>query len=65
VGAVATAQRARWTHRRRMALALDLLADPMFDVLLTGESRFEELPSTLSRLASAPDGALCHVITYA
>src|SRR6185437_5324565 len=31
VGAVATAQRARWSHRRRLALALDLLADPVFD----------------------------------
>jgi 2-desacetyl-2-hydroxyethyl bacteriochlorophyllide A dehydrogenase len=64
VGAVATAQRARWTHRRRMALALDLLGDPVFDVLLSGECRFEELPATLARLASAPDGALCHVVTY-
>ncbi|HEX2825784.1 MAG TPA: zinc-binding alcohol dehydrogenase [Burkholderiales bacterium] len=64
VGAVATAQRARWSHRRRMALALDLLTDPVFDVLLTGESRFEELPGALARLAGAPDGALCHVVTY-
>jgi NADPH:quinone reductase-like Zn-dependent oxidoreductase len=64
VGAVATAQRARWTHRRRMALALELLADPVFDVLLTGESPFEALPETLARLARSPDGALCHVVTY-
>ena len=64
VGAVATAQRARWSHRRRMSLALDLLADPVFDVLLTGESPFEDLPATLARLANTPDGALCHVVTY-
>jgi threonine dehydrogenase-like Zn-dependent dehydrogenase len=64
VGAVATAQRARWSHRRRLSLALDLLADPVFDVLLTGESAFEDLPATLTRLASAPDGALCQVINY-
>jgi threonine dehydrogenase-like Zn-dependent dehydrogenase len=64
VGAVATAQRARWSHRRRMSLALDLLTDPVFDVLLTGETPFEELPSTLARLADKPDGALCHVVTY-
>lgn len=64
VGSIATAQRARWSYRRRMALALELLADPAFDVLLTGASAFEELPATLSRLSSAPDGALCHVITY-
>jgi threonine dehydrogenase-like Zn-dependent dehydrogenase len=64
VGAVATAQRARWSRRRRLALALELLVDPCFDVLLTSESAFEELPSALARLASHPDGALCHVVTY-
>jgi 2-desacetyl-2-hydroxyethyl bacteriochlorophyllide A dehydrogenase len=65
VGAVATAQRARWTHRRRLALALDLLADPVFDRLITGESRFDELPAVMARLASVPAGALCHVVRYA
>ena len=64
VGAVATAQRARWTHRRRLALALDLLADPVFDRLITGESRFGELPQLMARLAGAPAGALCHVVRY-
>ncbi|HEX6843182.1 MAG TPA: zinc-binding alcohol dehydrogenase [Stellaceae bacterium] len=64
VGAVATAQRARWTHRRRLALALDLLADPVFDRFITGESRFDELPAAMARLASAPAGALCHLVRY-
>ena len=64
VGAVATAQRARWTHRRRLALALDLLADPVFDRLISGESRFDELPALMARLASAPGGALCHAVRY-
>jgi threonine dehydrogenase-like Zn-dependent dehydrogenase len=65
VGSVATAQRARWTHRRRLALALDLLADPVFDHLITGESRFDELPQLMARLANAPAGALCQVVRYA
>ncbi|HWG78606.1 MAG TPA: zinc-binding alcohol dehydrogenase [Stellaceae bacterium] len=65
VGAVATAQRARWTHRRRLALALDLLADRAFDRLITGESRFDELPALMARLARAPAGALCHLVRYA
>ncbi len=64
VGAVATPQRARWSHRRRLALALDLLADARFDALLTGMSAFEDLPATMARLANTPDGTLCHVITY-
>src|SRR3546814_13230934 len=44
VGAVATAQRGRWTHARRMAQALELLRDPALDALVDGESRFAELP---------------------
>jgi len=65
VGAIATRQRARWDTRRRMALALQLLADAEFDALLTGRSAFEALPNTLARLAASPDGTLCHVVTYA
>lgn len=64
VGSVATAQRARWTHRRRMALALRLLADPLFDALLSGRCGFDALPETMARLAREPRGALCHVVTY-
>ncbi|HEX9491162.1 MAG TPA: zinc-binding alcohol dehydrogenase, partial [Stellaceae bacterium] len=64
VGAVASAQRARWSHRRRLALALDLLADPVFDRLVTGECRFDDLPQVMARLASDPAGALCQVVRY-
>lgn len=64
VGAVATARRSRRTHRDRLVLALELLRDPLFDALLTGESRFEDLPATMARLAADPGGALCHVVTY-
>ena len=46
----------------RLALALDLLRDPAFDVLLTGESRFEELPEVMPRLADGDLPALCHTI---
>lgn len=64
VGAVATARRARRSHRLRLMLALDLLADPAFDPLLTGESAFADLPATMARLAAAPAGTLCHVVRY-
>lgn len=64
VGSIATAQRARWTHERRIALALRLLADPLFAALLTGESLFDDLPATMAQLAHDPHGALCHVVTY-
>ena len=39
VGAVAPAQRPRWTHARRLRLALSLLADPALDGLIAGRLR--------------------------
>ncbi|MYU18799.1 dehydrogenase, partial [Streptomyces sp. SID8361] len=48
----------------RMALALELLADPAFDALVTGECGFEELPEVLPRLASGEIPGLCHRVRY-
>jgi len=64
VGTVAPARAARRTTHDRLALALDLLRDPAFDVLVTGESRFDELPGVMARLAAGSLPALCHTITY-
>jgi threonine dehydrogenase-like Zn-dependent dehydrogenase len=64
VGEIAEARRSRRTHADRLALALGLLADPAFGVLLTGESAFEELPEVMGKLASGSLPALCHTITY-
>ena len=64
VGGVATERAARWPHARRLALALELLADPMLDKLISGQSDFDDLPVTLTRLADDPAGALCHRVRY-
>jgi threonine dehydrogenase-like Zn-dependent dehydrogenase len=64
VGTLAPSQRARWDSRRRMQLALSMLADPALDVLITGESPFETLPQVMAQLAAAPGEALCHRIRY-
>ena len=48
VGEVAAARRGRRTRAERLALALDLLQDPAYDALLTGESPFAELPDVMS-----------------
>lgn len=64
VGAVAAARRGRRTTADRLALALDLLRDPCFDALLTGESPFADLPAVLPRLVSGELPALCHSVTY-
>jgi threonine dehydrogenase-like Zn-dependent dehydrogenase len=64
VGLVAPARRQFRTTRDRVALALDLLRDPAFDTLLTGSSRFDELPDVLARLSDGRLPALCHTIAY-
>jgi NADPH:quinone reductase-like Zn-dependent oxidoreductase len=64
VGQVAPARRGRRTPADRLALALRLLADPAYDVLLTGSSAFDELPEVMGKLASGSIPALCHTIDY-
>ncbi|MFF5183460.1 zinc-binding alcohol dehydrogenase [Streptomyces sp. NPDC000345] len=64
VGTVSPARPNR-DYADRLALALDLLADPALDALVTGESAFEELPEVMPRLASGEIPALCHRVTYA
>ena len=64
VGTVAPARSARRTTADRLALALDLLRDPAFDALLTGESPFDELPEVMARLSRGELPALCHALTY-
>jgi threonine dehydrogenase-like Zn-dependent dehydrogenase len=64
VGTVAPARRGRRGYADRLALALELLADPAFDALVSGESDFAELPELLPRLASGALPALCHRIRY-
>ncbi len=64
VGPLPPAPAPRRTAADRLALALHLLRDPAFDVLLTGESSFPELPQVMARLAAGSLPALCHTITY-
>jgi threonine dehydrogenase-like Zn-dependent dehydrogenase len=62
VGQVGGAMRGRRTHAERLALALALLADPVFDALLEPPTLFTDLPATMPRLLA---GGLCHVVHYA
>lgn len=64
VGTVSPARRTQRTTADRLALALELLRDPAFDALVTGESRFRELPAVMERLAAGSLPALCHTISY-
>ncbi len=64
VGAIGAARRANWNLRRRMELALALLADPRLDVLINSESGFLELPQTMARIARTPGDVIMHRVTY-
>jgi hypothetical protein len=63
VGAVAPARRARWSHKRRLTLALSLAADPRLDVLVEKVTSFAHLPDALPEILGKP-GALFHRVSY-
>ena len=64
VGSVPPHRRSQWTRRARLETALDFLVDPSLDVLISGESSFDELPEVMDRLSRSPSGTLCHRIRY-
>ena len=67
VGAVAPAMRGRRTHGERLALALDLLADPRLDALVGPAIPFDQLPARIGAALLPDPGApqpLCPVVTY-
>jgi hypothetical protein len=61
VGTISPPMRGRRTHAERLALALDLLADPAFEALLEPPSDFAALPRDMPRLLAS---GLCHVVRY-
>jgi threonine dehydrogenase-like Zn-dependent dehydrogenase len=65
VGTVAAARRARRSYADRLELALDLLRDPAFDALISGNWPFAELPQMVHQLATGELNGLCHVVDYA
>ncbi|MFC4465569.1 zinc-binding alcohol dehydrogenase [Streptomyces xiangluensis] len=64
VGTVSPARSGRRTYADRLALSLELLADPALDALITGSCAFEELPEAMAALAAGETQALCHLVRY-
>ena len=65
VGTVSPGAPAGTTHRLRMRDTLNLLAQhPELGALITAESAFEDLPSTMVRVTSPESNVLCHRIRY-
>ena len=63
VGRIPPQKAPRWTFRRRLEKALELLADPVLDVLISGESTFEALPADYASILSDTT-TLCHRVRY-
>jgi threonine dehydrogenase-like Zn-dependent dehydrogenase len=64
VGRVAPSHRPRWPFRRRLAAALDLLADDRLDALIAPPIAFNDLPAQLPRILAPGSGVLCQRIDY-
>ena len=63
VGTIPPGQAARWTYRRRLQKALRLLADPVLDALISGETAFSDLAQSYAAILTDP-GTLCHRVRY-
>lgn len=64
VGNLPPLQRPRYTHARRLALALELLADERLDRLVRSSAHFSELPEVMNQLARGAGEGLCQRIDY-
>ncbi|WP_417544065.1 zinc-dependent alcohol dehydrogenase [Marinobacter sp.] len=64
VGQIPPAHQPRWTYRKRLELALELLQHDVLDHLISGESGFEQMPETMSRILAKSSDTLCHRIKY-
>jgi len=64
VGQLPAHRRSRWTYRRRLETALQLLVDPVLDRLLTPVLTFSDLPGTIHQVLSDDQSALAPLIEY-
>jgi len=64
VGQLPVDRRPRWDHRRRLSTALDILADPAFDRLISHEVPFDDLPHTLAEISESRLNPLALLIDH-
>ena len=64
VGMVSPGRRPRWSHARRLAMALALLDDARLDALFTNEIAFAELPTRLPAILAPGAAGLATAIRY-
>ncbi|WP_411838976.1 zinc-dependent alcohol dehydrogenase [Paracoccus sp. ME4] len=63
VGSIPPDRAPRWTYRRRLTKALDLLCDARLDALISGQTAFADLPDAYPGILADP-ATLCHRIIY-
>ena len=64
VGEVAPSHRPRWSRKRRLTAALDLLQDDRLDALIAPAVSLRDLPSRLPAILSPQSGVLCQLVRY-
>ena len=64
VGHVSPSRQQRWTYRRRLAKALELLCDSALDALVTEEFAFEDLPQKLPAYLNGKSAGLAALVRY-
>lgn len=64
VGHISASRRPRWTYRRRLSAALNMLKDPRLDVLLAPAVDFASLPIRLPEILGRQSTVLCQLIRY-
>ncbi len=64
VGHISASRRPRWTYRRRLSAALDMLQDARLDVLLAPAVDFASLPARLPEILGRQSTVLCQLIRY-
>jgi len=64
VGVVAKARRHRRSTGERLETAVSLLDDPAFELFLSQDTSFTDLPRTMEELADDGGGSACQVVSY-
>lgn len=64
VGHISASRRPRWTYRRRLSAALNMLTDARLDVLLAPAVDFASLPAHLPEILGRQSTVLCQLIRY-
>ena len=64
VGHVSPSRRPRWSYKRRLTKALELLCDKQLDMLITEEFAFQDLPNQLPAYLNGSGEGLAAVVRY-